>query len=66
MSVCFCVCVSVVLAQRWAGAMFGPMAAAPDVKDCSTHPKEEEEEEDEEESAAGLRGRRDRCREIET
>lgn len=52
-----CVTVSVVLAQRWAGAMFGPMAAAPDVKDCSTHPKEEE---DEEESTAGWR------REIET
>lgn len=47
-----CASVSAVLAQRWAGAMFGPMAAAPDVKDCSTHPKEEE---DEEESAAGWR-----------
>lgn len=32
------------------------------VKDCSTHP----EEEDEENSAAGLRGRRGCCREIET
>lgn len=44
---CVSVCVSVVLVARWAGAMFGPVTAAPDVSDCSTHPKEEEYEEGE-------------------
>lgn len=45
-SVCLCVCVSVVLA----GAVFGPMAAAPDViclsvrKGFSTRQEEEDEE----------------------
>lgn len=56
-------CVFVVLAGSWAGAVFGPMAAAPDVlglsvKDCSTEPKEEES------SAAWLRERRNRCGEL--
>ncbi|TNN62095.1 hypothetical protein EYF80_027687 [Liparis tanakae] len=36
--------------KRWAGAVFGPTIAAPDVNHCSTHPKGEEYEE---ESTAG-------------
>lgn len=55
-------CVSVVVS----GAMFGSVAAAPDVtrlcrsvEDSSTHPKEEGT------SAAGWRGRRDCCSETE-